>query len=297
MFHAGMKEDHLPGKPRYVLRNARIVNEGVADPYTPVGVTVVKGPEHVVVDVFDAFDWTPTIIISLVAIILMSVLIAWKLHEHRPRSVLPSESGANTFTLPLSVASMGLSISLVHIIAAVAFSLAHTAGQSATSTALDDGRAATMQTYRNAQDNVQDQARRLTKVVTNLVITELLKHIETGERGAKAAAMVYADTDPSWASWNSVYNSFVDTVRPYCCHDSILATPLQGGWAVSMLSVKGFFADHAIKTDDRTDAQRGDGLPHVSVTENASVYGIVRNFAMGPGNVNVPLYCLFPPSR
>ena len=166
MFHAGTKEDHLPGKPRYVLRNARIVDEAVVDPYRPASVTEAKGPVVVVLDELPAFDWTPAVIVSLVVIAVMAVLIAWKLHQqHR----LPAESVGSTFTVPLSVASMGLSISLVFVIAAVAFSLAHTAGQSATDTALDDGHAATMQTYFSAQDNVQDQSRQISKLATGAV--------------------------------------------------------------------------------------------------------------------------------
>ena len=294
MFHAGTKEDHLPGKPRYVLY-ARIVDEAVADPYRPANVTAVEGPVIVVLDELAAFDWTPAVIVSLVVIIVMTVLIVWKLHQqHRQSVVLPAESVADTFTVPLSVASMGLSISLVLIIAAVAFALAHTAGQSATNTALDDGHDATMRTYRSAQRNAEDQARQVTKVVTGRVMAELEKHIDTGERGAKAAARAYLDTDSSWASWNSRYQAFVDTVRAYCCSDSADFTVLwRKGWSVSMLSVDGYYADATLKTDDRPDAYRRDGLAHVSVTQNASFYGLTLNYGIGPGGVNIPLYALY----
>ena len=299
MFHAGKKEDHLPGRPRYVLRNARIIDEAVADPYRPASMAEVKGPVVVIVDDLPAFNLTPLVIVSLMVIILMTVLIAWKLHQQHRQSVsvvLPAEYVADMFTVPLSVASMGLSISLVLIIAAVAFALAYAAGQSATDTALDDGRAATLQTYRSAQDNVQDQARQVTKVVTSSVIAVLEKHIETGERGAKAAARAYVDTDSSWASWNSRYQAFVDTVRVYCCPDSTDVILFRDGWTVSMLAVKGFIANQVIKTDDRPDRLRNDGLPHVSVTQNASLYGLTLNYALGPGQSNVPLHRLYPPN-
>ena len=298
MFHAGTKEDHLPGKPRYVLRNARIVDEAVADPYQPLNVTEVKGPVVVIVDDLPAFDWTPAVIVSLVVIIVMTVLIAWKLHQqHSQAVVLPAESVADTFTVPLSVASMGLSISLVLIIAIVAFALAHTAGQSATDTALNDGRAATMQTYHSAQDNAAEHAKQVTKLVTGRVVGELQKNIETGERGAKAAAKVYFDTDVSWDSWNSKYQTFIDTVRAYCCEDARAPTLAmqRDGWTVSMLGVNGFFANQFIKTDGRPDGVRGDGLPHVSVTQNANLYGLILNIALGPNATNIPLYLVYLP--
>ena len=298
LFHAGTKEAHLPNRPRYVLRNARIVDEAVADPYQAADVVVVTGPQPVGTDDLAAFDWTPAVIVSLVVIVLTTALIGWKLHQQRAEAVvLPTESVGSTFTVPLSVASMGLSISLVLIIAAVAFALAHTAGQSATDSALDDGRAATTQTYRNAQENVQDQARQVTKVVTGRVIAELEKHINKGTTVATESAKVYKDTDASWASWNGKYQQFFDTVFEYCCQNSPewFGEDWQRGWGVSMTSVNGFFADHRLKTDNRPDADRGDGLQHVSVTQSGWLYGLSFFLPVGPGGRSVFRFPVFPP--
>ena len=294
MFHAGTKEDHLPGKPRYVLRNAQIVDEAVADPYRPANVTEVKGPVVAIVDDLASFDWTPAVIVSLVVIIVMTVLIAWRLHQQHSQSVvLPAESVGSTFTVPLSVASMGLSISLVLIIAVVAFSLAHAAGQSATDTALEDGNAATMQTYHSAQENADEQAQQVTKAVTGRVLAELESSLDRGEQGARAGVKVYKDTDTSWASWNSRYQAFVDIARGYCCDDSLSPNIALGQWSVAMLSAKGFYAGPVYKTDDRPDAARNDGHAHVSVTEDASLYGLMQNFALGPRTENIPVVASF----
>ena len=292
MFHAGTKEDHLPGKPRHVLY-ARIVDEAVADAYRPLNVTAVEGPVIVVLDELAAFDWTPAVIVSLVVIVLMTVLIAWKLHQQSTQAVvLPAESVGSTFTVPLSVASMGLSISLVLIIAAVAFALAHTAGQSATDTALKDGRSATSQTYRSAQRNAEEQAHQTTKMSTHLVVEVLMKGIDTGELAANAAAKLYKDTDTSWASWNSRYQEFIDAILLYCCQDSVDWQQDWGeGWTVSMLSVKGFYADQKNKIDGRARP----GVDDVSVTQDGWLYGLGFFLPVGPRGTSIQRLTAFPP--
>ena len=283
MFHAGIKTElaRAGGAPpliRYML-NAGIVDDATADVYTPVNVTVAEEAARVVVDELASFDWTPAVIVSLVVIIVMTVLIGWKLHQQHSQSVvLPAESVADTFTVPLSVASMGLSISLVLIIAAVAFSLAHTAGQSATDTALDDGHTATMQTYRSAQDNAADQASQITGVVTDRVMAEVRKHIETGERAASSAAKLYIDTDPSWNSWVSMYQLFIDSMRGYCCKNSLSWTDdWREGWTVSMLSVSGYFTNHKVRTD------------------TATASGLTFNIPLGPNGLNIRAFPVHGP--
>ena len=293
MFHAGTKEDHLPGRPRYVLRNARIVDEAVADPYRPANATEVQGPVVAIVDDLASFDWTPAVIVSLVVIIVMTVLIAWRLHQQHSQSVvLPAESVGSTFTVPLSVASMGLSISLVLIIAAVAFSLAHTAGQSATDTALEDGKEATTETYRNAQRNAANQARQSTKLVTRLVVSELLQSVGKGEEAVKAAAKVYRDTDTSWASWDGRYQAFIDAILGYCCKESTeWLVDWTEGWTVSMLSVNGFYAEQKFKID----GMARPGVADVSVTQDGWQYGLGLYIPVGPQGTHVWRFPLFPP--
>ena len=292
MFHAGKKEDHLPGRPRYVLRNARIVDEAVADPYRPANVSVAEKPVVMIMDTVATFRWTVVIIVSLVVIVLMTVLIARRVRLQYLQSFALAGSVGGKVTVPLSVASMGLSISLVLTVAVVAFLLAKTAGQRATDTALDDGRAATAQTYRSAQQNAEEQAHQTTKVATKLVAELLVKTVDTGEKAAEAAAKVYKDTDTSWTSWDGRYQAFIDAILGYCCQNTQdWFNDWYEGWTVSMLSVKGFYADQKNKIDGRARP----GVDDVSVTEDGYLYGLGLFLPIGPHETSIMRLPLFPP--
>ena len=295
MFHAGTVEAHLHGQSRYMLRNARLTDEAVADPYRSSNATEAPSAQLVLATTLSAFDATPGVIVSFVLIALLFPLIVCMLRRQYSQAVvLPFASLRTTFTVPLSVASMGLSISLVLTIASVTFTLVYAAGRSATDSALGHGQDATMRTYHDSKENAQEQAQQLMKLVTGRVVTELRAHIDTGERGARETAVAYRDSDTSWASWNSKYQAFIDLTFAYCC-DGI--TDYSGewkkGWALSMLSVKGFHADLLCKTDDRPDEVRNDGVAHVSVTQDASLYGLAINFGKGPLGRHIPFFSLF----
>ena len=297
MFLEGVRRSsHVAGHTVYTLTEAQIVDEGEEDHYHPVAEAVVLQVAHAVLDT-QTFEFTPPVIVSLVAIVVLGVMIALKLRKQLMQVLtLPAKAEKTPFAVPLSVASMGLSISLVLIVAAVAFALAHTAGQKATDKALESEREALMQTYRISLLNTETQALQVTKQLTAHVVVEMQMYAEAGEQALKTVAKLYRDTDASWGSWNSRYQAFVDACLGYCCKDSLDYTTWQkapGGWTVAMLSTAGYYADHKTKTDDRADAVRGDGLAHVSVTQQASLYGLATNLPVGPDGSSVPVGASF----
>ena len=297
IFFAGRREEIARGSQHPLERyhvQVRFADEAVADTYVPKRDKEPAGPPLEFAEDLSAFKWTPGVIVALVAIIILCGLIGHNLVRQHSAAVLPSTQGGRQ-TVPLSVASMGLSVSLVLVIAAIAFALAYTAGQSATDTALDDGKHAARQTYESALGNVEDQAQQIAKGATRRVVQILYSYIETGERSVSAATKAFKDADVGWASWSPKLQGFIDAVLPYCCGNSIDASTWPVGWVVSALSVKDFFVNHRSSTDSRPDAYRNDGLPHVSVTENGSLYGIADDLPIGAFATQFSFVQLFPP--
>ena len=292
IFFAGRREEIARGSPpggpqadqspleRYHVQ-VRFTDEAVADAYVPKQDNAPASTPLEFAEDLSAFKWTPGVIVALVAIIVLCGLIGHNLVRQHAAAVLPSTQGGKQ-TVPLSVASMGLSVSLVLIIAAIAFALAYTAGQSATDTALDDGKNAARQTYESALGNVEAQAQQIAKGATRQVVQILSSYIETGERSVSAATKAFKDADVGWASWSQKIQGFIDAVLPYCCANSNDWDKWPAGWVVSALSVQDFFINHISTTDERPDDLRNDGLPHVSVTENGSLYGTRFGLPVGP---------------
>ena len=305
IFFAGRREEIVRESPSPLARGVallleryhvqvRFTDEAVADAYVPKQDNAPASTPLEFAEDLSAFKWTPGVIVALVAIIVLCGLIGHNLVRQHAAAVLPSTQGGKQ-TVPLSVASMGLSVSLVLIIAAIAFALAYTAGQSATDTALDDGKNAARQTYESALGNVEDQAQQIAKGATLQVVQILSNYIERGELSVKSASKVFKDADVGWASWSQKIQGFVDAVLPYCCADSPDWDKWPAGWVVSALSVQDFFVNHKSSTDARPDALRNDGLPHVSVTGNGSLYGTVFDLPVGPFGTQYSFRQLFPP--
>ena len=297
IFFAGRREEIARGSQHPLERyhvQVRFTDEAVADAYVPKQDNAPASTPLEFAEDLSAFKWTPGVIVALVAIIVLCGLIGHNLVRQHAAAVLPSTQGGKQ-TVPLSVASMGLSVSLVLIIAAIAFALAYTAGQSATDTALDDGKNAARQTYESALGNVEDQAQQIAKGATLQVVQILSNYIETGERSVSAATKAFKDADVGWASWSQKIQGFIDAVLPYCCANSNDWNKWPAGWVVSALSVQDFFVNHRSSTDARPDALRNDGLPHVSVTENGSLYGFASDLPVGPFGTRYSYQALLPP--
>eukprot|EP01061_Rhynchopus_euleeides_P024932 TRINITY_DN4017_c0_g2_i1.p1 TRINITY_DN4017_c0_g2~~TRINITY_DN4017_c0_g2_i1.p1 ORF type:complete len:1617 (+),score=457.87 TRINITY_DN4017_c0_g2_i1:47-4897(+) len=220
-----------------------------------------------VLDERPAWEWTETVIVCLVLILLQFFVLAGIFHhQHKNAIELPSEGAAEGFAIPLSVASMGLSLSLLLVISVVAFTLAYLAGEDSTNTALKDGRAATNATYANAVSNVDE----LASQVRNLILTRTLEGVDNQmllmEGTAEAVHSHFARFDGSWANFDAALPNFVSYAK-----DQWYTSYLK----FNIFTDKGFFANDGMKTDDRPDSERRDGVTGtVAETDNGFLYGI-----------------------
>eukprot|EP01063_Lacrimia_lanifica_P007025 TRINITY_DN14450_c0_g1_i1.p1 TRINITY_DN14450_c0_g1~~TRINITY_DN14450_c0_g1_i1.p1 ORF type:complete len:1633 (+),score=444.49 TRINITY_DN14450_c0_g1_i1:58-4956(+) len=215
-----------------------------------------------------AFDTTPVIAavgFAVIPLLVIAVCAAYA-HQraHRVRMAAP-EGG-----IPLGLASMGLSLTLLAVIAGVAFVLAHFAGKEATHTAVADGRAAAGATYDNAVDNVGELAARVRSGIILQVRKGVLSTLTTGEAAATAAATAFMDFDGTWDSFAQHVPAFLDLGRQVYKH----------GWAVQVFTTNGFFANIRTLTDDRPNGERPDDVPApVRVTNEGWRYGFyVMNY-------------------
>ena len=223
----------------------------------------VSMAEVVVLEERAAWDWSPAVVVSLILIVVAVGLLVALVHNQRANAVElpPSSATASEFSVPLSVASMGLSLSLLMVIAVVAFVLAYNAGQDSTDEAVKNGQQASAQTYQNAVDNVEDLAMRLRQTIIAKVITGIDTALSEGEANAAAVASLYLDFDGTWDSFDSMTKTFVNVARKL-------------PWVVNVFTNNGFFLNKEQKTDDRSDVARGDGVVGtVSQTNNGTAYG------------------------
>ena len=218
--------------------------------------------ESVTVEHRPDWEWSETVVVSLILIIVLGACLAYLFYRQRRDAVdLPSENNEDGFAVPLGAASMGLSLSLLLIIATVAFSLAYAAGQSSTSTAVDDGRNAAAAMYDNAVDNVKDLATRLRQNIMQRIGQGLRDTIDEAEIQVKGTRALYFGLDESWASFEKQFVTF----SSYGYYSAF--TP-------AVFTKKGFFATYNYMTDNRPDDVRRDGVNgSVAVTNNGYLYG------------------------
>ena len=226
----------------------------------------VSMAEVVVLEERAAWDWSPAVVVSLILIVVAVGLLVALVHNQRANAVElpPSSANASEFSVPLSVASMGLSLSLLMVIAVVAFVLAYNAGQDSTDEAVKNGQQASAQTYQNAVDNVEDLAMRLRQTIIAKVITGIDTAISEGETNAAAVASLYLAFDGTWDSFDAMTETYV-------------SISMKLPWYVNVFTNNGFFLAQDHKTDDRSDIARGDGVVGtVSQTNNGNAYGYIK---------------------
>eukprot|EP01063_Lacrimia_lanifica_P012671 TRINITY_DN1932_c0_g1_i9.p1 TRINITY_DN1932_c0_g1~~TRINITY_DN1932_c0_g1_i9.p1 ORF type:complete len:1630 (+),score=403.81 TRINITY_DN1932_c0_g1_i9:106-4995(+) len=203
---------------------------------------------------------------ALIGVLFMSVCVAYRRGgEEDTGSAEDAKS-----TVPLGVANLGLSLSLLLITAGVAFFMAYEAGQSATETAMTDGKAAANLTYTNAVNNVQDLATQLRTNIIARVKRGTLIELEKGEMVALAAANANMGMQlGSWASFADHIPAFVNFAKKMFAE----------GWAVNIFTENGFFVNSFAQTDDRADEVRRDGVVgSVRETNNGALYGFNKMF-------------------
>ena len=180
--------------------------------------------------------------------------------------VKPKKNEHRELTLPLAVASIGLSVTLLVTIAAVSFTLAHFAGKDSADTATRDGLVAVESTYSNARRNVEDLSDQISNLVVERVLDALDSKINKSETRLLGAAGVFMSYDGTWKSFDAAYLPFTDVANRW-----------EG--LMRVFTKQGFFGANIYKTDDRPDHQREDNLTGtVADNDKGWLYG-VNSFA------------------
>ena len=221
-------------------------------------------------------EFTAAVIVNLVLLGLLLIAIVVKVYHQRRRSVDVQLSG-DAIRMPLAVALTSLCLSLLAAIAAVAFILAFQAGDRATDSAVEDGKQATKNTHANAVDNVDELARQLRQSAIAGVLSRLAAFLTEGQRLADAHSSVYFSYDGTWKAFNNRYSILVDITY-------------KGGspWYPKVFTEEGFYASETRLTDAFPDSSRGDGLAHVSITNNGWLYGFQEHWYDSQTRANIP---------
>eukprot|EP01062_Namystynia_karyoxenos_P053999 TRINITY_DN4409_c0_g2_i1.p1 TRINITY_DN4409_c0_g2~~TRINITY_DN4409_c0_g2_i1.p1 ORF type:complete len:1992 (+),score=472.15 TRINITY_DN4409_c0_g2_i1:132-6107(+) len=215
------------------------------------------------------FEWTVPVIISVACIGLLIFGIVLKAVDAAHSSVyVPDEFSVNAskdkgLQLPLHCVSTALSLSLLIATAVVVFLLVYEAGRVSTDRAMGDGEDALGSCHANSQTNVRDLADTVMGGAVKTISSGVTQKLAEGELLVQTIAKLYAFYDGSWNEFNKVWPLFTVQARQV------------DPWWLTVRTTSGFYVDVNMKTDDRDDEEREDGLPHVSVTNNGTGYDYV----------------------
>ena len=257
------------GAPDWVMTivvGGPVLNTTVVDS-TTAPVPLIASPSSI--STRPSWEWSPAVCVCLSLCFVLLLLLGAVFRNQRKNAIeLPSEDGeSQAFAVPLGVASMSLSLSLLLTIATVAFVLAFSAGQESTDTALQNGRDAAQQTYENAFQNVETVAKDMRKALVGKVVTGVLLAIGQGEAINRVTVSMYEDMDGSWAEFDARTKTFFNFAnREY-----------GKGWLPQVFSRYEYFISRKLKTDDRSNAERNDGI--------ANPVGAERNFGSAYGTL------------
>ena len=203
------------------------------------------------------FEWSATVIVCLVFLVLLVVFIVGMcVRDHSERE---AQGQATSFSVPLGLASTVLSVTLLVVIALTTFLLVHTAGQDSIDTAREDGRAAVSDTFDNAVMNIEELNQRWAETVTDVV------HDSTSDFFQEAVRMV-TTTQQTMLTYGGTWAEAERLWQP------MLSVSRQSKWHLAIRTKEGFFFNKDYTTDARPDSVRNDGQQHVSVTNDGTLY-------------------------
>eukprot|EP00754_Rhynchopus_humris_P032018 Rhum_TRINITY_DN15374_c3_g1::Rhum_TRINITY_DN15374_c3_g1_i5::g.153800::m.153800 len=230
------------------------------------------------------FEWNSvTVPCVVIIVILFAVIMCAVAYKMRQGSTV-LDTGAKGFSVPLAAWSLGLSLLLLAIVAAVAFVLADEAGRDATDTALADGKAAAQLTYRHAVVTAEELSREVQNGVVSATLTNIKTFLTQGENWLDTTMPLFSNFDGTWESFDSQQKPVMGQYVNQKVDERLLkrrpTSPTdRAGWKVRIFGENGFYLCPDYKTDDRSDTERGDGVVgNVSVTNDGNLYGFQKFF-------------------
>eukprot|EP01062_Namystynia_karyoxenos_P034077 TRINITY_DN24_c0_g2_i1.p1 TRINITY_DN24_c0_g2~~TRINITY_DN24_c0_g2_i1.p1 ORF type:complete len:1753 (+),score=421.83 TRINITY_DN24_c0_g2_i1:765-5261(+) len=233
----------------------------------PTSLTVV---ERIAVEERKDFEWTTSVIVAFVFIVLLVAGIGLKFYEGNLNSVhIPAEfvSKEGKIKIPLNCASMTLSLTLLVVTAVVVFVLAYTAGRDSTNTAIDEGGKAVDTCHSSSVDNVQELATKLRQGAIRSASQAVSDLLKSGETVVELTAQLYAFYDGTYESFDSVWDLHVVQAQA-------MATRSIGEWVVGAKTIQGFYSDGYSKTDWFTP----DDGPNVTVTQDGHLHDYITHW-------------------
>eukprot|EP01061_Rhynchopus_euleeides_P024928 TRINITY_DN4017_c0_g1_i3.p1 TRINITY_DN4017_c0_g1~~TRINITY_DN4017_c0_g1_i3.p1 ORF type:complete len:1604 (+),score=606.43 TRINITY_DN4017_c0_g1_i3:663-4814(+) len=210
-------------------------------------------------DTTPVWRWSVVMCVCLAVLVVEVLGIAMLLwHQSTQLQGVQDVAGRQRLAIPLGVASMAVSLTLLVVVAAVAFTLAYTAGQESTDTALDHGKEATARTTHGAALNAEELASEIRASVLNRVSDGLANVFRNMETSLFSISALHRNFDGDWVTFDAVHG--IHASFGILTHDSSVVT--------NVFTTNGFFANHYMKTDDGEDWERPDTISGTVATNN-----------------------------
>ena len=237
------------------------------DPPTPAPTDEPEVSNILELDTSADFEWKTGTIICLVVIILDTLLLVGIfVKQQRDRVVLPEEAVPEGVSIPLGLALMGVSLTLLILIAVVTFTLTHAAGKDSTDKALESGRFAIDVTHANLGKNTVELADQIRGTVLATVTRALTDEVRQIEYKLKVVQNTFYGFNESFQSFSE---RFLPVARLVRNQDSTIDK-----LRFQVFTTRGFYMNYRYMTDDRDDAARNDGVVGpVQQTQAGWLYG------------------------
>ena len=224
-------------------------------------------------DTSDDLDLTDTVTVVCLVVVVMTavVMLGIVVKQRRDAVEVPEEMAVSGFAIPLKVASMAVSVSLLLITSLVTFSLVYVAGQDSTDTATANGRKALDSSLAAEKQNTIE----LSNITRTIVMDKIFDGLTVGFNALEDRVMithngfVSVDYDGSWAQFEARFfemftNSFMTHFRFF----------------VRVFTTRGFYmgctSSTCKKSDNRPDVERDDGVVGtIQETQDGGKYGVL----------------------
>ena len=206
------------------------------------------------------FSWSVAIILSAVGIVFLSTINVVK---YRGQAALNSGTKSCTkeegYTVPLSAASMTLSVTLLVAIGCTAFVLAYLAGRKTCRTTRHNAQLAVSISHRNTADSLHNLNRIWRKALIEKAVSTTKNFLDTGVRLARSLSNIYLHYDETWQTFYPLHQIQKDIDYP---------------WLRQIKMRNGFFSAGDIITDYGIGPMVRP--PYVNTTHNGFLYDFVK---------------------
>ena len=160
-------------------------------------------------DTSDDLGLTDTVTVVCLVVVVMTavVMLGIVVKQRRDAVEVPEEMAVSGFAIPLKVASMAVSVSLLLITSLVTFSLVHVAGQDSTDTATANGRKVADKLVMSEMENTIE----LSNITRTIVMDKIFDGLTVGFNAVEDRVMmthngfVSVHYDGSWAHSGTVF--------------------------------------------------------------------------------------------